>query len=41
MSHAFFTTALGIGIAFFGLGIALSVNYWKAGEPLGTAESYS
>lgn len=38
---AFTTTALGIGIVFFVLGAALSMNYWKAGEPLGAAESYS
>lgn len=29
------------GLAFIALGIWMSSNYWKAGEPMGTAESYS
>lgn len=37
----FFITSLCIGLALVVAGLLLAVNYWRAGEPLGAAESYS
>jgi len=38
---AFFAVALAIGLALIAGGVLLAVNYWRAGEPLGAAESYA
>ena len=37
----FFVTTLVIGLVLVAGGLLLAVNYWRAGEPLGAAESYS
>ncbi|MCI4658851.1 hypothetical protein [Cryobacterium zhongshanensis] len=37
----FFQATVLIGAALFVVGVALSLNYWRAGEPLGTGESQS
>lgn len=37
----FFVTTLSIGLVMVVGGLLLAVNYWRAGEPLGAAESYS
>lgn len=37
----FFFTTLTIGLVLVVGGLLLAVNYWRAGEPLGAAESYS
>ena len=37
----FFLSALLIGVALIAGGVVLSLNYWRAGEPLGAGESYS
>jgi hypothetical protein len=37
----FFVTSLCIGLVLTAAGLALAVNYWRAGEPLGGAESYA
>ena len=37
----FFVTTLCIGLVLVAGGLLLAVNYWRAGEPLGTADSYS
>ncbi|MET0955754.1 MAG: hypothetical protein ABWY68_07350 [Cryobacterium sp.] len=37
----FFVTTLIIGLVLLAAGVLLAVNYWRAGEPLGKAESYS
>ncbi|MET0885537.1 MAG: hypothetical protein ABWX92_03720 [Mycetocola sp.] len=37
----FFTNAFSIGVLLVAAGGVLTVNYWRAGEPLGAAESYS
>ena len=37
----FFQATVLIGAVLFLVGVALSLNYWRAGEPLGTGESQS
>ncbi|PRY65942.1 hypothetical protein B0I08_10992 [Glaciihabitans tibetensis] len=37
----FYLSTLAIGGVFFIGGMLLSLNYWRAGEPLGSGESYS
>lgn len=34
-----FLRQAGLGVLLVGLGIAAALNYWRAGEPLGSAES--
>ncbi len=37
----FFLTTLGLGLVFTAVGVATAVQYWRAGEPLGAAESFA